>query len=74
MKKKKSIIGLRELRENTSEILREIEKGESFIVLKRSEPVFKISPIEEDERWEEIVDFTKIKRGGVDIDDVLKRL
>ena len=27
-----------------------------------------------DEQWEEVVDFTKIKKGGVDIDDILSRL
>jgi prevent-host-death family protein len=74
MKNKKSIIGLRELRENTAKVLKEVRKGGSFIVLKRSEPIFKVSPIEEDERWEEVIDFTKIKRGGVDINDILSRL
>ncbi len=74
MNNKKSIIGLRELRENTDKILKEVEKGKSFIVFKRSEPVFRVSPIEEDERWEEVVDFTKLKKGGVGIDDILSRL
>lgn len=73
MQKNKTIIGLRELRENTGELLKEIEKGNSFIVFKRSQPIFKVSPIE-DEEWEEVIDFTKIKKGGVDIDDILTRL
>jgi len=29
---------------------------------------------EESELWEEVVDFTKIKRGGVAISDLLSRL
>ncbi len=74
MKKDKTIIGLRELRENTSELLNDIGKGKSFIVMRRSEPVFKVSPIDSEERWEEVIDFTKIKKGGVDIDDVLGRI
>lgn len=74
MDKNKTIIGLRELRENTSELLDGIEKGKSFIVVKRSEPVFKVSPIEDEERWEEVIDFTKIKKGGVNIDDILSRI
>jgi len=29
---------------------------------------------EDEERWEKIIDFTKIKKGGVSIDEILKRL
>jgi hypothetical protein len=43
-------------------------------VLKQSKPLFKISPINDDEQWEEAVDFTKIKKGGVNIDELLARL
>lgn len=74
MNNKQLRIGLRELRENTSRVAKDIEKGKSFVVFRRSEPLFKVSPIEEDERWEEVIDFTKIKKGGVDIDDILSRL
>ncbi len=70
---KKTTIGLRELRENTAELLEEIEKGNSFTVFRRSEPLFKISPIDSDS-WEEVIDFTKVKKGGVNIDDILSRL
>ncbi len=70
---KKTIIGLRELRENTAELLKEIEKGNSFTVFRRSEPLFKVSPVDDGD-WEEVIDFTKIKKGGVRIDDVLSRL
>lgn len=72
-KKNKTIVGLRELRENTASILKQIKRGESVLVFRRSQPLFKISPIKES-RWEEVIDFTKIKNGGVDIDDVLSRL
>jgi len=71
---KQTIIGLRQLRENTDEMLKEVEKGKSFTVFRRSEPLFRIIPLNDDERWEEVVDFTKIKKGGVDIDDILSRL
>jgi len=74
MNKGKSIIGLRELRENTGELLKEIEKGKSFVVFRRSEALFKISPIEDNERWEEVIDFTTLSKGGVNIDDILSRL
>jgi len=43
------------------------------VVYRRSEPVFRIGPAVE-ERWDEVIDFTKIQKGGVDIDAVLERL
>ncbi len=52
---------------------RQVEKGVSFIVFKRSKPLFRVSPVQ-DEIWEEALDFTKIKKGGVDIKDILSRL
>lgn len=72
---KKTIIGLRELREHINIYIDEVNKGKSFIVVKRSRPVLKISsPEEESEVWEEVVDFTKIRKGGVAISDMLSRL
>lgn len=69
------IIGLKELRENTDTYLAQVKKGHSFLVLRRSEPVFKISPIDEvEELWEKVIDFTKIKKGGVALDQILARL
>ena len=69
----KNIIGLKELRENMSKYVEKVSKGESFLVFKQSKPIFKISAPEEDS-WEEVVDFTKIKKGGVKIEDILSRL
>ncbi len=42
----------------------------------KSKPVFKLSPlnIEEDSEWETLIDFTKIKKGGIKIQDMLSRL
>jgi antitoxin (DNA-binding transcriptional repressor) of toxin-antitoxin stability system len=77
VKIKDKIIGLKELRENTEEYISEIEKGKSFIVMRKSRPVFTISPVDEwgDEgMWETVVDFTKINKNGVGIDDVIKSL
>ncbi len=68
-----SIISLKELRQDVGKYAEQVQDGRSFLVMKRSKPLFKITPIEE-ERWEEVIDFTKIKRGGVDVDDLLKRL
>ncbi len=38
-----NIIGLKELRENMDTYISKVSKGESFIVVRRSKPVFKIS-------------------------------
>lgn len=70
-----NIIGLKELRENTENYVSQVKKGKSFIVIRRSEPVFKISPLEEaEELWETVIDFTKIKKGGVALQQLLSRL
>ncbi len=68
-----NIIGLKEFRENVESYTKKISKGQSFVVFKKSKPIFKISPINED-GWEEVVDFTKIKKGGVDINELISRL
>lgn len=70
----KNIIGLKELRENTGFYINAVKKGKSFIVVKKSKPIFKISSVDEEEQWETIIDFTKIKKGGVHIDEILSRL
>lgn len=68
-----NIVGLKELRQNMGKYAEKIARGDSFIVFKQSKPLFKISPLNE-EIWEEAVDFTKIKKGGVKIDEILSRL
>ncbi len=40
-----TIIGLKELRENTTEIAARVAKGESFTVVKRSQPIFELQPV-----------------------------
>ena len=39
-----TIIGLKELRQNATEIAERAQKGERFTVVKRSKPVFSIVP------------------------------
>ena len=78
MFKTANVIGLKELRENAGNYIAQINKGKSFIVVRRSKPVFKMMPVVDewgDEgNWETIVDFTKIKKGGVSAERVLKHL
>jgi prevent-host-death family protein len=40
-----TIIGLKELRERTAEIAERVQKGESFTVVKRSKPIFQLTPV-----------------------------
>ena len=39
-----TIIGLKELRQNATQIAERVQKGERFTVVKRSKPVFDIVP------------------------------
>jgi len=72
---KKFIVGLKELRENTDAFIAQVAKGNSFIVVRKSKPVFRITaPDEAAELWESVVDFTKVKKGGVALEALLARL
>jgi antitoxin (DNA-binding transcriptional repressor) of toxin-antitoxin stability system len=68
------LVALKELRLNMDKYSKEVQSGKSFIVLKQSKPLFKISPVENEGGWEEIINFAKIKKGGVNIDELLKAL
>jgi len=69
----KNLITLKEFRANVGEFASQVAKGRTLIVTKRSRPLFRIGPVDEG-GWEEVVDLTKIKPGGVRIDDLLARL
>lgn len=69
-----SSVGLKELRKNVAKYAKRVQSGHSFVVMKHSKPLFRITPLNEEGRWEEVIDFTKVKRGGIDIDDLLTRL
>mgnify|MGYP001558964587 CR=1 FL=1 len=72
---KTQILGLKELRENMQKYASRVEKGESFIVVKKSKPLFKLTSPDEDEGlWETVIDFTKINKNGVDAKKVLRAL
>jgi len=68
-----NIIALKDLRLNMDKYASQVKAGKTFLVLKQNKPLFKISPVEEG-RWEEVVNFTKIKKGGVNIDELLAAL
>jgi len=69
-----NIIGLKELRENVDTYITEVKKGKTFLVIKRSKPIFKIIPPDEEELWETVVDFTKISKSGISADELLAHL
>lgn len=72
-----SIIGLKDLRLNTSKYVSAVEKGRTFTIVRRSRPIFKMTPIDEwgDEgSWETVVDFTKFSKGGVKAEELLASL
>jgi antitoxin (DNA-binding transcriptional repressor) of toxin-antitoxin stability system len=68
-----NIIGLKDLRENLEKYEKQIQAGQSFIVMKRSKPIFTISPVENDE-WETVIDFTKFRKGGIPASELIERL
>lgn len=69
------IIGLKELREHVATYISRVKKGDSFIVVRRSKAVFRITSPEDDALlWEPVVDLTKIKNGGISLRRLLARL
>jgi antitoxin (DNA-binding transcriptional repressor) of toxin-antitoxin stability system len=66
-------IGLKQFRQDIDGVIKKLKLGEEVIIIRKSEPLFKISSLNSSP-WEEVIDFTKIKKGGVDINDLLTRL
>lgn len=70
------IINLKDLRLNMDDYISKVKKGDSFLVMRRSEQVFKISPFEFEEvdpkedakGWKTLVDFRKLTPDGCGID------
>ncbi len=67
------IISLKELRQDVASYAKKISKGDSFIVMKRSKPIFRIAPVEE-EGWETVIDCTTFSKGGIPANKLLKIL
>lgn len=71
----KNIIGLKELRENTETYIKRVNRGESIIVVRRSTPLFRLTPIDAEEiGWETIADFTTVEENGISARDILASL
>lgn len=72
MTTKEQIVPFKEFRVNAEKYISAIEKGASFLVMKRSKPIFRLEPV--DGIWETIADFSEMKGGGVDAKVLLKAL
>ena len=72
-----AIVGLKDLREHINAYISHIKRGKSFVVVRRSKPIFKITPVDEwgDEGlWETVVDFRQIGAEGMSAKTLLKAL
>ena len=69
---KEMIIALKEFRLNTQKYIDASLQGHSFIVVKRSRPIFRIEPISE--QWETIANFSTVSGGGISAKKVLAAL
>lgn len=67
-------IGLKEFRTNLEKYMQAITKGESFVVVKHAKPIFKVTPLDVNNSWEEVIDFTQLTSDGINIDNLLTRL
>ena len=77
MAAKHSIIGLKELREHTSSFIARVRKGESFTVVRRSKPIFRIGSPDvwgDEGIWETVADFREINKRGVPLKNVMRAL
>lgn len=74
---KDSLIGLKELRENTEKYISQINKGRSFVIMRRSKPIFRMIPVDDygdTGVWELLLDFTKLAKKGVNAKEVIKSI
>lgn len=60
-------VELKKLRQNIEKYAARVK---SLIMARCS----KLSPIEGFKEWEEVIDFTRLKKGGIDIEDILSRI
>lgn len=75
-KTRNKIIGLKDLRLNTSRYINCLGRGETFTVVRRSRPVFNMIPFDDDNDnlWETVVDFSKINKSGVSAEKAYKMI
>ena len=76
--RKSQIIGLKDLRVNMDKYIKAVDKGQSFTVVRRSKPIFAVTPLDEwgdpVGEWSEGLDFRDMPGGGMLAEDFLKLL
>lgn len=71
-------VGIKELRQNMDKYSKQVQRGDEVIVMKHNKPQFRMcraaDPFGDEGVWNRVIDFTKLHKGGVPIDEVLKAL
>lgn len=71
----KNNIGLKELRSNMETYIKRVNKGETITVLRRNTPLFKLTPVINDEsEWETVIDFVKETGDGISTNELIQTL
>jgi prevent-host-death family protein len=65
-------VGVRDLRQRASELLRRVEAGETIEITNRGRPVALLSPIPEGGLYERMLASDEIERAKLDFDDLHK--
>lgn len=63
-------VGVRELRQHASELLRRVEAGETIEITDRGRPVALLSPMPKGGLYEQMLASGEIERAALDVDDL----
>ncbi len=76
-----TIIGLKELRENVAAYAQQVSQGKTFVVVRRSKPIFRITqplqmvdPDIDAQGYVTLVDLKKVRKSGVLAQDAIAAL
>jgi len=68
-----NILSLKDFRTKLTDYTKRVsEKGDSFVVFKKSKPVFMVVPIDHDGEWQTVLNFSEINPKGVTFKDIRK--
>ena len=75
---KSNIVSLKDLRLNMEKYIKMVGKGHSFTIVRKSNPVFKLEPVDkwgDEGTWETIADFSSYSpEGGIPIEELRRKL
>lgn len=76
--KKTQIIGLKDLRVNMDKYIKAVDAGQSFTVVRRSKPIFAVTPLDEwgdpVGEWKPLLDFRELDSKGVQVEKIIAAL